>query len=98
MREKLVHSQRLLEALVTSNWAELSSHGGALEKLTNDSRWMVFSAPEFIRQSEAFRQAIRELRMAASDRNLDTAPQAYGHVTQRCVDCHRYLARSRMAR
>jgi cytochrome c556 len=97
MREKLTHSQKILEAVVTSNWAELDAETKKLEALTNDSRWAVLKAPEYGELTTSFRQALRRLRQAAAERDLDGTPAAYNAVTLRCVACHRYVARERIA-
>ena len=39
MREKLQHAERILEAVVTSDWIRLESHSRELERLTTDPRW-----------------------------------------------------------
>ncbi len=98
MREKLVHSQILLEAVVTSDWASLETHSRELERLTNDPRWMVLKYAEYAKQSSAFVRAIRDLHQAAVQRDVEKAPQAYVAVALKCVECHRYLARARLAK
>jgi hypothetical protein len=98
MRKKLVTSQKILEAVVTSSWISLEAHSKDLEALTNEPGWMVLKAPEYAQQSATFRQAVRALREAAVQRDLEAAPQAYIAVTLSCVQCHRYLARNRLAR
>jgi hypothetical protein len=97
MREKLVHSQKILEAVVTSDWRGLEAHSRELERLTRDPRWAVLNYPEYIRHSSAFRRSIQDLHTAAVQRDLEKAPQAYVAMTMRCVECHRYLARARIA-
>jgi hypothetical protein len=98
MREKLVHAQMILEAVVTSNWASLETHSRELERLTRDPRWVVLKYPEYAEHSGAFVKAIQNLTRVATQRDLETSPQAYLDVTLRCVDCHRYIARARIAR
>lgn len=97
MRKKLEVSQKILEAVVTSHWADLETRSRDLENLTNDPAWRVLTAPEYARQSSAFRDAVRTLRDAATKQDLDGAPKAYIAVTVSCVECHRYLARNRLA-
>jgi len=98
MRKKLDTSQKSLEAVVTSRWASLEARSRELEALTNDPAWMVLKAPEYERHSSAFRSAARALHDAAAKRDLEATPQAYVTLTLSCVQCHRYLARNRMAR
>ena len=98
MRDKLAQSQKILEAVVTSNWASLDTHSRELEQLTKDPRWMALKYPEYSSHSAAFIRAVQELRNAAVQRDLERTPQAYVAMTLKCVECHRYLARVRVAR
>jgi hypothetical protein len=97
MRAKLYSSQKILEAVVTSRWAELDTRSRELEVLTNDPAWTMLKAPEYVRQSDGFRTAVRALREASAKRDLEATPKAYAAMTLSCVECHRYLARSRLA-
>ena len=97
MREKLEHSQAILAAVVTSNWPELQRHSQALIAITGDPAWTVLKTPEYATQSEAFVRAAQELVAAATRRDLDETPVAYMSLTLRCVQCHRYVARTRIA-
>jgi hypothetical protein len=98
MRQKLERSQKILEGVVTSDWVSLETNSRALEQLTQDPTWMVLKYPEYARQSEAFVRAVQDLRQATAQRDLEKTPQAYVAVTLKCVECHRYLARARLAR
>jgi hypothetical protein len=98
MRDKLAQSQKILEAVVTSDWASLESHSRELEQLTNDPRWMALKYPEYSNHSTAFIRSIQDLHNAAVQRDLERTPQAYVAMTLKCVECHRYLARVRVAR
>jgi hypothetical protein len=97
MQKKLEVSQKILEAVVTSRWAELEARGRDLEDLTNDPGWAVLKKPEYARHSNNFRESVRALHLAASQRDLEATPKAYVAMTLSCVECHRYLARSRFA-
>ena len=98
MRQKLDRAQKILEGVVTSDWVSLETNSRELEQLTNDPRWMVLKSPEYAQQSAAFVRAVQDLRRAAAQRDLEKTPQAYVAVTLRCVDCHRYIAKARLAR
>jgi len=98
MRAKLEHSQKILEAVVTSDWVGLERNSRELEQLTNDRRWTIFTYPEYARHSAAFVRAVQDLHAAAAQRDLDKTPKAYVTMTLECVECHRYMARARIAR
>jgi hypothetical protein len=97
MREKLGHAQKILEALVTSDWTSLETHSRELEQLTRDPRWMVLKYPEYSKHSAAFVQAVQALHTAAAQHDLEDTPKTYVNMTLKCVECHRYLARDRIA-
>lgn len=98
MREKLVHTQKILEAVVTNDWVGLETHSRELERLTGDHRWTALKYPEYARHSMGFVRAVQVLHLAAAQRDLEQAPKAYVAVTLQCVECHRYLARERIAK
>jgi hypothetical protein len=97
MRQKLADAQAVLAAVVTSNWTALEQNSRALAAATNDPAWMVLRTPEYTKQSEAFVRAASDLVDAAGRRDLEAAPLAYVTLTMRCVQCHRYVARARIA-
>jgi hypothetical protein len=98
MHQKLAHAQKLLEAVVTSDWVALESHSRELQRLTGDRRWMVLEYPEYAQHAAAFVGAVQDLHHAAVRRDLDETSKAYVAVMLACVDCHQYLARQRIAR
>jgi hypothetical protein len=97
MQQKLAQSQQLLGALVTSNWMALSQRTSALQALTSQPGWQVLTTPEFHDQTAAFQRATQALATAATQRDQRTALTAYNQLVTSCVECHRYVARSRIA-
>jgi cytochrome c556 len=97
MRDKLAESEKLLAALVTSKWAELDKHARALRALTDQPGWDVIRLPEFAKQTAAFQRANQALIEAAGTRDQRTAVTAYNALVASCVECHRYVARARLA-
>lgn len=97
MRQKLAHSEQLLAALVTSDWAALDEHSRRLQGLTNDPGWDVMRLPEFHKYTTDFQRANQALIESAGDRDQRTALTAYNGVVASCVECHRYVARARIA-
>ena len=98
MREKLGHSQKILEAILTSNFALLERESAALGAATKAPAWAVLlNGPDYMKQSEAFLAALRELTSAAKDHDLDAAAQHYTTLTMTCFGCHRYMKDRRLA-
>ena len=97
MRDKLVHSQRILEALLVSDYALLDRESAALVRATELREWSVLKSPEYMRQSAAFMSAIQDLRGAAKARDLEAAALDYMALTLTCFQCHKHLMGARIA-
>ena len=97
MRQKLAQSQQMLAALVTSDWASLGNRSRDLEALTNQSGWDVLRLPEFNKQTLAFQRAVQAVAEASKQRDQRTALTAYNGLVSSCVECHNFVARSRIA-
>jgi len=97
MREKLVHSQKVLEAIMTSDFKGLEDHSLALADLTKTEGWAVLKSAEYLRQSAAFVHALDDLIASAKQKNLDTAMINYMGMTTTCFECHRHLKSMRIA-
>jgi hypothetical protein len=97
MRSKLDHSQRILEAVVTSNWQLLDRESREMRLVVRDPVWPSLTMPEYVRHSEAFLRATDDLTAAATLRDLESASLGFISLTTSCVSCHRYLARARIA-
>jgi len=98
MREKLAHTQRILEALTTSNYDLLARESVALSQVTNAPAWTVLKMPEYRRQSDEFLRITEDLAAAAKDRDLDLAAMRFGALTMSCYQCHRYIKNMRLER
>jgi Cytochrome C' len=97
MQQKLAQSQQLLGAVVTSNWTALSQRTQALESLTRRPGWEFLQTTEYRTYTTAFEKATQALAAAAQQRDQRTAAMAYNELVNSCVECHRYVARSRIA-
>jgi hypothetical protein len=97
MQQKLAQSQQLLGALVTSNWAVLTQRTQAVEALTRQPGWQFLQTPEYRDYTAAFEKATQALAAAAQQRDQRTAATAYTQLVNSCVECHRYVARARIA-
>ena len=99
MREKLEHSKAILGAVVTSDWTTLDRESRALARAARDPAWTAqLTAPEYLRQSDAFQRALQDLIEASARRDLSAASRADVALTTSCVGCHQYVAGKRIAR
>ena len=98
MREKLGHSQAILGAVVTSDWAALDRESRALALAVRDPVWgAALTNPEYLRQSDAFNRALQDLIEASVKMDLEAAGNAQIMLTASCVRCHLQRSRRRTA-
>lgn len=97
MRAKLGHSQKLIEALALEDYEQLAKNAQATSLLTQAEIWQVLQTPEYLQHSTEFRRAADALTEAAKKKNLDGAALAYVDMTLKCVNCHKYVRRAKMA-
>jgi hypothetical protein len=97
MRDKLTHAQKIMEAIMTSDFALLDQESAALVRATELPAWSVLKSPEYLRQSAAFVLASQDLRDAAKARDLDAAALDYMALTLTCFQCHKHIKGMRIA-
>lgn len=91
MRAKLDHSKNVLEGLALADFDLMARGAQELSLASQESSWQVLQTEDYARLSAEFRRACDGLRSAAKAENLDGAVLAWMEVTQKCVQCHRYV-------
>jgi hypothetical protein len=91
MREKLGHSQKVLEALVLEDFFTLEQRSKKLSAMTQEAGWQAFQNPDYAQHSATFRRHANSLTRAAQEKDLDGATLAYVRLTMSCVDCHKHV-------
>ena len=97
MREKLQHSQRILAALVTSDYGLLQRETQALTAITQSPEWSMLITPDLRPYTSEFTKALADLSAASGRRDYDSAGASYGVMTASCIACHKHVAKSRVA-
>ena len=97
MREKLQHSQRILQAVTTSDWGMLQRETQALTAVTKSPTWTELMTPQFRPYAAGFQKALAELTNAAERRDYDAAGSSYVALTSACLACHKHVMNSRIA-
>lgn len=97
MREKLGHSQSVLEGLALEDFELVTSHARRLVAMSQELGWRAFDNPDYAQHSENFRRSVEGLIKAATDHNLDGATLSYFKVTLNCVECHKYVRGKKVA-
>jgi hypothetical protein len=96
MRQKLEHSQKLLEGLTLENYGLVAENARALKELSQDARWRVSPNINYLRLSAEFQDLADELARKAKEKNLDGMSLAYVRLTLNCVKCHEYTRDNRL--
>jgi hypothetical protein len=96
MRQKLVHSQRVLEGLTLEEYSLVAENAKAMKELSEDTRWRVSPDINYLRLSAEFQDLADELAQKAKEKNLDGATLAYVRMTLNCVKCHEYTRDNRI--
>ena len=98
MRIKLKHAKEVLEGLTLEDFDRIQKNGQAMSLLSHEAQWNVIQTPQYMQHSGEFRRATEALAEAAKKKNIDGAALAYMEVTLKCVNCHKYVRRIKVAK
>ena len=91
MQMKLDHAKGILEGIATEDFERIAKDTQALNALSLQSSWNVYTTIEYLDHSSDFRRALNVITKAAHEENLDRAALGYVNLTVQCIECHRYL-------
>lgn len=91
MRQKLTHSQSVLEGLAVEDYDQILSNAKKLIAMSQEGAWGVLGGSDYAELSQNFRRNAEALVKAANLASLDGATLAYVRVTMSCVECHKYV-------
>lgn len=98
MKQKLEHSQKVLEGIALSDFDKIAKHADELMQISKRAGWRVYKTPRYEAYSNAFRGSAEELVKHAKAKNLDAATLAYVELTLTCVKCHKHVREKPMVR
>jgi hypothetical protein len=98
MKAKLTHAQQVLKGLALEDFDLIAKHAQAMSLLCEDENWMVLQTPEYRERSTEFRRSVDAITEAAKKKNLEGAALGYVDATMKCVNCHKYVRKVRMAK
>jgi hypothetical protein len=91
MQRKLVHAQKVLEALALNDFAKMGDQAGELQQCAKEASWKVVRTPRYELYSNDFVRYLDDLRAAAKAKNTEAAALAYVEITLVCVKCHQHV-------
>ncbi len=97
MRAKLEHSKKAIEGLALEDFPLIARESQELSLLSQATNWQVLQTAEYLQQSAEFRRTADALTEAAREKNLDGAALRYVELTMKCVSCHKYVRKVKLA-
>ncbi len=91
MRQKLAWSQAVLEGLALEKFDLVSKNAIRMRDMTHSNQWFSIKQQDYLAQTTNFQKSVDALYMAAVDKNLEAATEAYTKVAGNCVECHRLV-------
>jgi hypothetical protein len=93
MRDKLVNAQRLLEGVVTGDYAAIDRGASALSRIseTEIASWQAGAPAEYRKQAMLFVSSVQGLHEAAAKRDINAALAEYTALVSSCTQCHAYV-------
>jgi hypothetical protein len=96
MKEKLKHSQFLLDGLAREDFALIRDHAGELKRLGEDSLKRISPNLTYVKYCAEFVSIADELGRKAKDEDLNGVTLSYIRLTINCVDCHKFTRDERI--
>jgi hypothetical protein len=91
MRMKLAWSQAALEGLTLERFDVVSQNAIRMRDMTRSNQWFTMKQPDYMARTTNYQKSVEVLYMAAVDKKLAEATEAYLNVTRNCVECHRLV-------
>lgn len=91
MRMKLAWSHAALEGLTLEKFDVVSQNAIRMRNMTQSNQWFTMKQPDYMAHTTNYQQSVEELYLAAVDKNLEAATEAYTKVARHCVECHRLV-------
>ena len=91
MRQKLVHSQGILEGLALEQFDLIAKNAVRLRDMSQSNTWLTIKVVDYMTQTTNYQKSIDALYLAATTKDLEAATEAYTKVARDCVACHRIV-------
>ncbi len=95
MREKLMHAETLVGAVVLGNHVQIEQSAAEMVRLSEATTWSPLQTPEYLHHASDFRVAALSLADEARARDIDGVSLAYMEMTLSCVQCHKHVRGAR---
>src|SRR6185436_10472058 len=62
-----------------------------MRDMTQSNQWFTMKQPDYLMRTTNYQKSVEAFYMAAVDKNLEAATEAYTKVARNCVECHRLV-------
>lgn len=87
MHRKTSAMQDILDGMIRGNLRRVETAADQMTAYGNTIKWYLSSA-EYEKHGEDFRGAVDDLRVAARERDMDSAKEATLRLERSCLECH----------
>lgn len=98
MRQKMEASHDIMEGLLMEDGKLINKAAKKLKSMSDTERWRVSNDIMYRNHSEDFRNAVEKLIVASKGNSIDRAALSWFDVTLSCIDCHRYVRTTLIAK
>ena len=91
MRDKLTHTQAILNGIVTEDYAEIIEHAKLIGLISQATTWHAIDNDHYRSRSKRFQQLSNRLLESAKEKNQGAVTLQYLQLTISCIECHQYL-------
>ena len=88
MRAKLASSNKIVEGLVSKDFASISHGAEELLKICKGEEWETHSDEAYTHHRKQLMMQSEKVKSAAARENLDGATFAYMYLLTTCISCH----------
>lgn len=92
MKNKLLHSHRLLKSLAQEDFDALEDSAQKLQKIARE-QWIKKPSPRYRAQLQVFWTTLAGIETGARAEDIEEATLAYMQMTLACVRCHKVIRR-----
>ena len=91
MRDKLTHTQAILDGIVTEDYVKIVEHAKLMGLISRATTWHVIDNDDYRSRSKRFQQISSRLLDSAKKKNQGAVTLQYLQLTISCIECHQYM-------
>jgi hypothetical protein len=90
MRAKLASSQKVVEGLMSKDFALIRKGSEEMSKICDATHWHATDDQVYAHYRSELRRAAKKMMLLSEEKNLDGSAYTYMHSLITCINCHEY--------